>query len=128
MLMDLKTCQWNVTAGSVLTAGFVDLHKFMFTDRYHLTASTLTRVCPSMTGLMLWIVSFNRCRIFLLLLLLNAILKVRTVYFKADYTISGAFQCSACSAGAPPTCTSSTINFLGVEGPFSNAVGPSRVV
>ena len=47
---------------------------------------------------------------------------------KADSTISCAFQCLACPAGAPPTCTSSKINFLGVEGPFSNAVDPFRVV
>ena len=126
--MDINTSERNITAGSILTAELVDLQKFMFSDRYHLTATALTRVCPSMTGLMLWIASFNRCRMSLLLLLLNAFLKVRVVYFKADSTISGAFQCSTCSAGAPPTCTSSTINFLGVEGPFSNAVGPSRVV
>ena len=126
--MDSSTSEQNVTAESLLTVGFVDLQKFMFSDRYHLTASALTRVCPSMTGLMLWIASFNRCRMSLLLLLLNAFLKVRAVYFKADSTISGAFQCSACSAGAPPICTSSTINVLGVEGPFSNELSPSRVV
>ena len=126
--MDLNTSERNITAGSVMTAGLVNLQKFMFSDRYHLTASTLTRVCPSMTGLMLWITSFNRCKMSLLLLLLNAFLKVRVVYFKADSTISGAFQCSACSAGAPPICTSSTINFLDVEGSCSNEVGPSRVV
>ena len=120
--MDLNTSEWNVTVRSILTAGLVDLLNFMFSDRYHLTASALTRVCPSMTGVMLWIASFNRCRMSLLLLLLNAFLKVRAVYFKADSTISGAFQCSACSAGAQPTCTFFTINFLGVEGPFSNAV------
>ena len=128
MSMDLNTSEWNVTARSVLTAGLVHLQKFMFSDRYHLTDFVLTRGCPSMTGLMLWIASFNRCRISLLLLLWNAFLKVRAVYFKADSTTSGAFQCSACSPGAPPTCTSSIINFLGVEGPFSNEVGPSRVV
>ena len=81
-----------------------------------------------MTGLMLWITSFNRCRTSLLLLLLNVFLKVSTVYLKEDSTISGVFQCSACSAGAPPTCTSSTINLVGVEGQFSDEVGPSRVV
>ena len=58
----------------------------------------------------------------------NVFLKVRAVYFKADSTISGAFQCSACLVGAPPACTSSTIDFLGVEGPFLNEVDPSRVV
>ena len=52
-------------------------------------------------------------------------LKVRVVYFKTDSTISGAFQCSA---GAPLTYTSSSTNFLGVEGPFSNEMCPSRVV
>ena len=104
---------------SIVKTGLVDLQNFMFSDRYHLTISALARVCPSMTSFMLWITSFNRCRMFLLLLLLNALLKARAVYFKADSTISGTFQCSACSAGAPPTCTSSTIN-LGVDGPFSN--------
>ena len=99
----------------------------MFSDRYHLAASTLTRVCPLMMGFMLWIASFNHCRMSLLLVLLNAFRKVRAVYFKADCAISSAFQCLACSAGAPPTCTSSTISFLGVEGSFSNGVGPSRV-
>ena len=89
-------------------------------------ASALAKVCPSMAGLMLWITSFNRCRMSLLLLLLNVFLKVRAVYFKAESTISGAFQCSACSAGAPPTCTSSTISFLGVEDPFLDEVVPSR--
>ena len=87
---------------------------------------TLTRVCPSMMGLMLWITSFNRWRTSLLLLLLNVFLKMRAMYFKADSNISGAFQCSACSSGAPHTCTSSTINFLVVEGPFLDEVGPSR--
>ena len=48
------------------------------------------------------------------------------MYFKVEFTISGAFQCSACSAGAPPTYTFSTINFLGVEGPFSDEVGSFR--
>ena len=68
------------------------------------------------------------CRTYLLLLLSNVLLKVRTVHFKADSTISGAFQCLACSAGAPLICTSSTINFLGVERPFLDEVGPSSVV
>ena len=40
----------------------------------------------------------------------------------------GAFQCSTYSAGAPPTCTFSTINFLGVEGRFSDEVDLSWVV
>ena len=128
MSMDLNTSERNVTVGSVLTAELVDLQKFMFSDRYHLTVSALTQVCPSMMGLLLWIASYNRCRMSLLFLLLNVFLKVRAVYFKADSTISAAFQCLACSAGAPPTCYSSTINFLGVEDPFSNAVGLSRVV
>ena len=100
----------------------------MFSDRYHLTASALTRVCPLMKGLMLWITSFNCCRVSLLLLLLNAFLKVKTVYSQVDSTISGASQCSASSSSTPPTSTYSTSNFLGVEGPFSNEVGPSRVV
>ena len=51
--MDLNTSERNVTARSDLKAGLVDLQKFMFSDRYHLTASALTRVCPSITGLML---------------------------------------------------------------------------
>ena len=76
-----------------------------------MTASALARVFPTMTGLMLWITSFNLCRASLLLLLSNVFLKVRVVYLKANSTILGAFQCSACLVGAPPTCTSSTINF-----------------
>ena len=104
------------------------LAEFIFSDRYYLTASALARVCPLMMGLMLWIASFNRCRTSLLLLVLNAFLKVRAVCFKAGSTISSVFQCSKCSAGAPPTCTFSTIIFLGVEGPFTDAVGPSRVI
>ena len=51
--MDLNTSELNVTAGSVLIVGLVDLPKLMFSDRYHLTASVLTQVCPSMMGLML---------------------------------------------------------------------------
>ena len=60
-------------------------------DRYHLTASAMTRVCPSMMDPMLWITSFSRCSMSLLLLLLNDFLKMRIVYFKAESTISGAF-------------------------------------
>ena len=125
--MDLNTSEQKVIVGSVLTRGLLDLQKFMFSKRYDLTASALTRVCPSMTGLMLGI-TFKSLQDVFLLLLLNAFLKVRAVNFKADCTISGAFQCSACSAATSPTCTSSTINFLAVEGPFSNEVDPSRVV
>ena len=128
MSMDLNTSEQNVTAGSILTPGLVDMQKFMFSDRYYLTASALARVCSSMTGLMLWITSFNRCRTSLLLLLLNVFLKVRAVYFKVGSTISGTFQCLACSAGGPPTYPSSIINFLGVEGLFSDEMGPSRAV
>ena len=36
---------------SILTPGLVDLQKFMFTDRYHLTASALARLCLLMTSL-----------------------------------------------------------------------------
>ena len=126
--MDLNTSEQNVTARSVLIPGLMDLQKFIFNDRYHLRASALAWVFPSMTSLMLWITYFNRCSTSLLLLLLNVFLKVRIVYFKADSTISGAFQCSVCSAGVWPTCTSSTINFLGVEGLFLDEVGPCRVV
>ena len=50
---------------------------------------------PDLSGLMLWITSFNCCRTSLLLLLLNVFLKIRAVYLKADSTISGAFQCSS---------------------------------
>ena len=124
MSMDWNTSVLNVTIRSVLAPGLVDLQKFMFSDKYHLTASTLARVCPSMTGLMLWIASFNRCSMSLLALL-NDFLKVRALYFKKNSTISGALQYSACS---PPTCTSSTIDLLGVEGSFSDEIGPSRVV
>ena len=60
--MDMNTSEQNVTAGTILMPGLVDLQKFMFSDRYHLTAPTLVRVCLSMTGLMLWITSFNRCK------------------------------------------------------------------
>ena len=63
-----------------------------------------------------------------LLMLLNAFLKVRAVYFKVGSTISGAFQHSEYSIGAPPTCASSTVNFVGVEGPFHDEMGKSRVV
>ena len=72
--------------------GLVNLQKFTFSDSYHLAASTLALVSPWMTGLMLWITSFNRCKMSLLLLLLNVFLKVRPVYFNVDSTISGAFQ------------------------------------
>ena len=125
--MDMNTSEQNVTAGSILMPGLVDLQKFMFSDRYHLTASALAQVCPLMTVLMLWTTSFNRCRASLLSLVLNAFLKVRVVYFKADFTISGTFQRSTCSAGATPTCTPYTISFLGVEGPFLEEVGPFMV-
>ena len=126
--MDLNTSEQNVTATSVLMPGLLDSQKVMFSDIYHLTASTFTRVCPSMTSLMLWITSFNHRRASFLLLLLNAFLKVRAMNFNADPSISGAFQCSVCSAATPPTCISSTINFLAAEGPFSNEMNPYRVV
>ena len=95
MLMDLNTTEWNITARSVLTPGLVDFQKFIFGDRYHLTTSALAQVFPTMTGLMLWITSFNHCRMSLVLLLFD-FLKVRAVYFKTDSTISGAFQCLTC--------------------------------
>ena len=126
--MVLITQQRNVTVGSTLSLRLTNLHTFMFSGRYHLTTSAFAWFSPSMMGLMLWITSFNRYRTFLLLLLLNVFVKVRAVYFNADSTISGAFQCSACSAGAPLTCTSSTISFWGVEGLFLDEVGPYRVV
>ena len=109
-----------------LGAKACELAEFMFSDRYHLTFSASAAVCPLMTGLMLWITVFSYWRTSLLLLLLNVFQKVRAVYFKVDATISGACQSSACLSGAPPTCTSSTMNFLGVEGPFLDEVGPSR--
>ena len=84
MSMNLNTSERNVTARSVLIPGLVDLQKFMFSYRYHLTGSALAQVCLSMMGLMLWITSFNHCRN-LLLLVLNDLLNVRAVYFKADY-------------------------------------------
>ena len=111
--MKLNTSKQNIAAGSVLPAGLVVLQKLMFSDRYHVTASALTWVFSSMTGLMLWITTFNRYRASLLLLVLNALRKVRVAYFKVDYTISGAFQYSACSAGAAFTYTFSTIDFWG---------------
>ena len=81
--MDLNTSEQKVIVGSVLTRGLLDLQKFMFSKRYDLTASALTRVCPSMTGLMLGI-TFKSLQDVFLLLLLNAFLKVRAVNFKAD--------------------------------------------
>ena len=102
----MNTSEKNVTSRPVFTPGLVDLQKFMFSDRYHLTASVLTRNCLSMMGLVLWITSFNRSRMSLSLLLLIAFLKVRAVYFKADSTTLGAYYFCA-----PPTCTLSTINF-----------------
>ena len=77
-----------------------------------MTASALARISRLMTGLMLWITSFNCYRAPVLLLLSNVFLKVRVVFFKADATILDAFQCSACLVVAPSTCTSSTINFF----------------
>ena len=117
----------NITAGSLLTSRLVNL-QFIFSDRYHLKSSVVAWVCSSMMGLMLGITSFNRWRTSFLLLLLNVFLKVRVMYFKADSTILGAFECLECSTGAPLTYTSSTINFLGVQGRFSDELGPSRVV
>ena len=122
----LNTSEWNIAARSVLMPGLVDLQKFMFLNKYHLTASVLVWVCPSMTGLMLWITSFNRCKTFILMLPLNLFLKVRVAYFKANSITSSAFQCSA--TGAPPNSTSSTINILILEGPFFDEMGPSSVV
>ena len=126
--MDLNTSEWNVAVRSVLTPGLVDLQKFMFINKYHLTASALAWVYPLMTGLMLWITSFNRCKTSILMLLLNLFLKVRVAYFKANSTTSSAFQCSACSTGASPNSTSSTINILNLEGPFFDEMGSSSVV
>ena len=40
--MGIDGLEQNVTAGSVLTTKLLDLQKFMFSDRYHLTASALT--------------------------------------------------------------------------------------
>ena len=111
-----------------LDARVCGLQKLMFSDRYHLSASTLARVCSSMTGFMQKKTSSNRCRASLLLLLSNVFLKIRAVYFKADSNISGTFHCSTWSVDAPPTCTSSTINFLGAEGTFVDEVGPFSVV
>ena len=71
--------------------GLVDLQKFIFSDRYHLTPSVLARVCPSMTSLMQWITSFNCCRTSILLLMLSAFLKLKAVYFKVEFTISDFF-------------------------------------
>ena len=82
MSMDMNTSERSVTAGPVLTPGLMDLQKFMFSDSYHLTASTLARVCHLMMDLMLSKTSFNCCSTSLLLLLLNVFLKVRPMYFK----------------------------------------------
>ena len=100
--MDLNIFEQNVTARSFLTFELLDLQRFMFSDRYHLTVSALARVSPSTMGLMVWITSFNGCRTSILLLLWNVFLKVGAVYFIADSTISGVFQCSACLVGHSP--------------------------
>ena len=91
MSVDLNISEQNVAAGSLFTLGLVGLQKFIFSDRYHLTASVLAQVCPSMTVVMLWITSFNCCGTSILLLMLNAFLKVKAVYFKVETTISGFF-------------------------------------
>ena len=80
------------------------MQKFMFSDRYQLKASALSRIYSTTMGLMIWITSLNCGRMSLLLLLLNVFLKVRIVYFKVDCAISGASQCSVCLRGAPPIC------------------------
>ena len=49
-------------------------------------------------------------------------------FFKVDSTILGTFQSSSFSVGAPSICTSSTIKFLGVEGPFLDEMGSSNIV
>ena len=38
MLMNLNTSEQNVLAWSALTPGLVNLQKFTFSERYHLTA------------------------------------------------------------------------------------------
>ena len=128
MLVDLNTSKQEVTAGPVLRPGHVVLRKFLFNDRYHLTVSTLAQVCPTMKNLMVRTTSFNCCTTSLLFLLLIILLKVRAVYFKADSSILGSLQCLLCSAGAPSTCASSTINFLDVGILFLDEVDSSRVV
>ena len=105
--MDLNTYEWNITTGSVMTPRIVDLQKFMFNDRYHLTASALARVCPLITSLIVWITSFNRCRTSLLMLLSNVFLKVRVGYFRENSAISAGFPCSACIC----ICTTHLHNF-----------------
>ena len=124
----MNTSERNVTVGSVSMPGLVDLQKFMLSYRYHIAAFAIAPVSPPMTRLMLWITSFNRCRTSLSLLLSNVFLKVTAVNFKADFINSGAFQYLVCSVGAPPTCTSSTINFRGVVGPFLDEVCSSSIV
>ena len=104
-----------------LMPGLVDLQKFMFSNRYHLKASALSRVWPSLT-------SFNRCRMSLVLLLLNAFLKVRAMYFKADSTDSGAFPMLIMFSRCTTHLHFLHNQFLRCEGPFSNEVGPSRFV
>ena len=128
MLVDLNTSKQKVTAGSVLRPGHAALRKFLFNDRYHLTVSALAQVCPTMNNLMVLTTSFNCCRASLLFLLLIILLKVRAVYFKADSSILGSLQCLLCSAGAPSTRASSTINFLDVGILFLDEVDSSRVV
>ena len=81
-----------------------------------------------MTGLMQWITSFNCCRTSILLLLLNAFLKVKAVYFKLESTISDFFYFDVQHAH---WCTTH-LHFLhhqlfGVEGPFLEEVVSSSV-
>ena len=128
MLADSNTSKQKVSAGSVLRPGHAVLQKFLFNDRYHLTVSELAQVCPTMKNLMVQTTPFNCCRTSLLFLLLIILLKVRAAYFKADSSILGSLQCLLCSAGAPSTCASSTINFLDVGILFLDEVDPSRAV
>ena len=100
----------------------------MFSDRYHLTGSTLAWVCPLNDRCHALDNIFQSLKDVFFVLLLNIILKVRAVYFKADSTVSGTFQCSTCLVSAPLFCPASTINFLDVKGPFSDEVGPCRVI
>ena len=107
--MDLNSFEQNVTARFVLKPGLVDLQKFMSSDRYHLTASALARVCPSMTGLMLWITTFNHCKTSLLLLVSNAFLKVRpctlreTILFHVPSNVQQVQQAHHPLARSPPS-------------------------
>ena len=106
------------------------LQKFMFSDRYHLAAITLARVCLSLNG-----GSHVMDKVFQPLQDVsfvvavecpsegeNRILQGRFYYFKCLAIFSVINRCTV------NRWTSSTISFFGVEVPFSDEVSPSSIV